>query len=97
LWEHKLLVVVEAKFRSPNRSDAAKRDDELRKSRPYIEHASRHLNRAGAEEAVGDGWYEPWCNWALGTTLREALRCDNFVLVNLVRKRHESDHGENPQ
>ena len=34
LWENKLLVVVEAKFRSPNRSDPAKREDELRKSRP---------------------------------------------------------------
>ena len=97
LWEHKLLVVVEAKFRSPNRSDPAKRDDELRKSRPYIENASRKLNRAGAEEAVRDGWYELLRNWVLGTTLREALRCESLVLVNLVRKRHESDHGENPQ
>jgi hypothetical protein len=97
LWERKLIVVVEAKFRSPNRSDPAKRDDELRKSRPYIEHASRYLNRADAEEAVGDGWYEMLRNWALGTTLRETLRCEKFVLVNLVRKRHESDHGENSQ
>lgn len=97
LWENKLLVVVEAKFRSPNRSDPAKREDELCKSRPYIEHASRHLNRAGAEEAVRDGWYELLRNWVLGTALREALGCENFVLVNLVRKRHESDHGENPQ
>jgi hypothetical protein len=97
LWEGKLLVVVEAKFRSPNRSDPAKRDDELRKSRPYIEHASRHLNRACAEEAVRDGWYELLRNWVLGTTLREALRCEHFVLVNLVRKRHENEHREDPR
>jgi hypothetical protein len=97
LWERKLLVVVEAKFRSPNRSDPAKRDDELRKSRPYIEYASRHLNRASAEEAVRDGWYELLRNWVLGTTLCEALRCENFVLVNLVRKRHENEHREDPR
>ena len=97
LWERKLLVVVEAKFRSPNRSDPKKRDSESRKAEPYIKHAPRHLNRAGAEEAVRDGWYELLRNWVLGTTLREALMCENLVLVNLVRKRHESDHGENPQ
>jgi hypothetical protein len=48
LWERKLLVVVEVKFRSSDRSDPARRGDELRKSQPYIEHASRHINRAGA-------------------------------------------------
>jgi hypothetical protein len=89
--------VVEARFRSPNRSDPANREDELRKSRPYIEHASRHLNRAGAEEAVRDGWYELLRNWVLGTALREALGCENLVLVNLVRKRHENEHREDPR
>jgi hypothetical protein len=99
LWEHKLLVVIEAKFRSPNRSgsDAKKRADELRKSHPYIEDASRYLDRAGAEEAVRDGWYELLRNWALGTTLKDTLGCEAFVLVNLVRKRHEQEHGENPR
>jgi hypothetical protein len=99
LWKHKLLVVIEAKFRSPNRSgsDAKKRADELRKSRPYIEHASRHVNREGAEEAVCDGWYELLRNWVLGAALKEALGCEAFVLVNLLRKRHEKEHGENPR
>ena len=97
LWEHRLLVVIEAKFRSPNRSDANKRADELRKSRPYIAHASRYLNREGAEEAVRDGWYELLRNWVLGTALKDALGCEAFVLVNLLRKRHEKEHGENPR
>ncbi len=97
LWEHKLLVVIEAKLRSSNRSDAKKRADELRKSRPYIEHSSHHLNRAGAEEAVRDGWYELLRNWVLGAALKDALGCDAFVLVNLLRKRHEKEHGENPR
>jgi len=99
LWEHKLLVVIEAKFRSPNRSgsDAKKRAEELRKSRPYIEHASRYLNREGAEEAVRGGWYELLRNWALGTTLKDTLGCEAFVLVNLLRRRHESAHRENPR
>jgi hypothetical protein len=97
LWERKLLVVVEAKFRLPNRSDPAKRDDELRKSRPYIEHASRHLNRAGAEEAVRDGWYELLRNWVLGAALLEAPGCENLVLVNLLRKRHADEHREHPR
>ena len=96
-WERKLLVVVEAKFRSPNCSDPKKRADELRKSRPYVEQASGYFNRKGAREAVGDGWYELLRNWALGTTLREELGCERFVLVNLVRKRHEAVHGENPR
>jgi hypothetical protein len=97
LWEHKLVVVIEAKFRSPNRSDAKKRADELRKSRPYIEHASRYLNREGAEEAVRDGWYELLRNWVLGAALKDALGCEAFVMVNLLRKRHEKEHGENPR
>jgi hypothetical protein len=97
LWENKLLAVIEAKFRSPNRSDSTKRDDELRKSRPYIEHASLHLNRAGAEEAVRDGWYELLRNWALGMELKNMLGCEEFVLVNLLRKRHEKEHREDPR
>ncbi len=99
LWEHKLLVVVEAKFRSPNRSgsDAKKRADQLRKSRPYIEHASRYLKSQGAEEAVQDGWYELLRNWVLGMELKDTLACEKFVLVNLLRKRHEKEHGENPR
>jgi hypothetical protein len=97
LWERKLLVVVEAKFRSPNRSDPAKRDDELRKSRPYIKHASLHLKRAGAEEAARDGWYELLRNWALGMGLKDTLGCEEFVLVNLLRKRHENEHREDPR
>lgn len=50
-----------------------------------------------SEEVVRDGCYELLRNWVLDTNLREALRCENSVLVNLTRKRHESDHGENPQ
>jgi hypothetical protein len=96
LWERKLLVVVEAKFRSPNRSDSKNRDSESRKAEPYIKHASRYLSREGAEESVRGGWYELLRNWTLGTTLREALDCETFVLVNLVRKRHEAIRGENP-
>lgn len=37
---------------------------------------------------------------AIGRWVRACRRCsgaENLVLVNLVRKRHESDHGENPQ
>jgi hypothetical protein len=85
LWERKLLVVIEAKFRSPNRSDPKKRGDEQRKARPYIEHASPSFNSEGANEAVCDGWYELLRNWALGASLREELGCERFVLVNLVR------------
>ena len=97
LWDRKLLVVIEAKFRSPNRSDPSKRTDALRKARPYIEHASRHLKPEGAIEAVREGWYELLRNWVLGTTLKDTLGCEEFILVNLLRKRHESDHGENPR
>ena len=97
VWQHKLLVVVEAKFRSANRSDLGKRDDEVRKSRPYIERASRHFNREGVYETVRDGWYELLRNWALGANLRDALGCETFVLVNLVRKRHGNIHGESPR
>ncbi len=97
LWEHKLLVVVEAKFRSPNRSNKEKREDEPRKSRPYIEHGSRYLNPEGAEEAVRNGWYELLRNWVLGAALKEALGCEEFVLVNLLRRRHEREHGEAPR
>jgi hypothetical protein len=96
LWESKLLVVFEAKFRSPNRSDPKKRGDELRKSRPYIEYASRNLRAEGAEDAVRDGWYELLRNWTFGTALKDALGCEDFVLVNLLRKRHESEYDENP-
>lgn len=99
LWEKKLVVVVEAKFRSPNRSDSdpKKRRDELRKSRPYITHASRHLNQKGAKRAVCDGWYELLRNWVLAAELKEVLDCEAFVLVNLLRKRHENEHCENPR
>jgi hypothetical protein len=97
VWQQKLLVVVEAKFRSANRSDLNKRDDELRKSRPYIERASGYFNLEGAYEAVRDGWYELLRNWALGANLRDALGCETFVLVNLVRKRHGNIHSENPR
>ena len=45
------------------------------RQKPYIKHASRYLRWERAEEAVRDGWYELLRNWALGTTLREALRC----------------------
>jgi hypothetical protein len=96
LWEHKLIVVVEAKFRSPNRSDPRKQEDEVCKSRPYREHASHYLNADGAEQSVRDGWYELLRNWALGTMLKDTLGCEKFVLVNLLRKRHEKEHGENP-
>lgn len=98
LWERKLLVVVEAKFRSPNRSnpDPSKRKDELRKSRPYINRASRCLNPKGAKRAVCDGWYELLRNWVLGMGLKEMLGCEEFVLVNLLRKRHEAEHREDP-
>ena len=99
LWEHKLLVVVEAKFRSPNRSapDPEKREEELRKSRPYIANASRNLNQKRAEQVVRDGWYELLRNWVIGTALKDTLGCEEFVLVNLLRKRHEKEHRENPK
>lgn len=99
LWERKLLVVVEAKFRSPNRSDSdpKKRKVELRKSRPYITHASRCLNQKSAKRAVCDGWYELLRNWVLGMELKDMLGCETFVLVNLLRKRHENEHREDPR
>jgi hypothetical protein len=96
LWERKLLVVVEAKFRSPNRSDPNKRGDELRKAKAYITHGSRCLKPEGANEAVLDGWYELLRNWVLGMELKDTLRCEGFVLVNLLRKRHEKEYGEDP-
>jgi hypothetical protein len=97
LWKRNLLVVIEAKFRSPNRSDPKKRGDELRKAKPYIEHASRHLKPEGAVEAVREGWYELLRNWVLGTTLKDTLGCEEFMLVNLLRKRHESEYREDPR
>jgi hypothetical protein len=33
----------------------------------------------------------------LGTALKDGLGCEEFVLVNLLRKRHESDHHEDPR
>jgi hypothetical protein len=99
LWKNKLVVVIEAKFRSPNRSDSdpQKREVELRKSRPYIEHAARCLNEKGAKSAVRDGWYELMRNWVLGMALKDTLACEEFVLVNLLRKRHENEHHEDPR
>lgn len=99
VWENKLVVVVEAKFRSPNRSDSdpKKRKDELRKSRPYITHASHYLNQKNAKRAVCDGWYELLRNWVLGMELKDTLSCEEFVLVNLLRKRHENEYRENPR
>ncbi len=97
LWENKLVVVVEAKFRSPNRSHGENRDSEKRKAKPYIEHASSCLDREGAEGAVRDGWYELLRNWVLGMELKETLGCEEFVLVNLLRKRHEDYHHEDPR
>jgi len=97
LWENKLLVVVEAKFRSPNRSDSTKREVESDKAKRYIDHASRYLNSEGAEEAVRDGWYELLRNWVLGMELKNTLGCEKFVLVNLLRKRHEREHREDPR
>ena len=97
LWESKLVVVVEAKFRSPNRSDPKNRDTESLKAEPYIEHASRYLSREGAEGAVRDSWYELLRNWVLGMELKKTLECEEFVLVNLMRKRHENEHRENPE
>jgi hypothetical protein len=63
---YKLVVVVEAKFRSPNRSDSTK-------------------------------WYELLQNWVLGMELKDTLGCEEFVLVNLLRKRHENEHREDPR
>jgi hypothetical protein len=98
LWKRNLLVVIEAKFRSPNRSDSdpKRRKVELRKSRPYITHASRCLNQKSAKRAVCDGWYELLRNWALGMELKDTLSCETFVLVNLLRKRHENEHLKTP-
>jgi hypothetical protein len=97
LWQHKLVVVIEAKFRSANRSDPKQRDNELRKSKPYIEGASLYFNGEGAYATVRDGWYELLRNWALAAHLKAALSCERFVLVNLVRKRHGNVHGESPR
>ncbi|MGO9574331.1 MAG: hypothetical protein ACLPTQ_08390 [Terriglobales bacterium] len=99
LWPQRMLVIVEAKFRSANCSDPKKRKDELRKSKRYIEQeqVAEYFNRDGAHEAVRDGYYELLRNWALGTHLAGTLGCEIFVLVNLLRKRHETIHGENPR
>jgi len=98
LWPKKMLVVVEAKFRSANCSDPKMREDELRKAKRYIEQeqGAKYLNPEGAREAVREGWYELLRNWALGTRLADALSCELFVLVNLVRKRHKTVHAEDP-
>jgi len=97
LWERKLLVVVEAKFRSPNRSDSTKWEVESDKAKRYIDHASRYLNSEGIKAAVRDGWYELLRNWMLGMELKDMLGCETFVLVNLLRKRHENEHREDPR
>ena len=47
--------------------------------------------------AVCDGWYELLRNWVLGTALKAVLGCEEFVLVNLLRRRHERGHGEGPR
>ena len=36
-------------------------------------------------------------NWVLGMELKDRLACEKFVLVNLLRKRHEKGHSENPR
>jgi len=46
---------------------------------------------------VQDGWYELLRNWVFGAALKDALGCEAFVLVNLLRKRHEKEHDENPR
>jgi hypothetical protein len=96
LWPKKMLVVVEAKFRSANCSELKKREEELRKAKRYIEQeqVAKYLNRDGAFDSVRDGWYELLRNWTLGTRLADALGREKFVLVNLVRKRHEAVYGE---
>lgn len=64
-------------------------------------HVALHSTRGGFTYSYDDLWrnllHELLRNWVLGTTLREALRCENFVLVNLVRKRHENEHREDPR
>jgi hypothetical protein len=60
-------------------------------------HGGCHLDPEGAREAVRDGWYELLRNWVLGMELKDTLGCEEFVLVNLLRKRHESDHHEDPR
>jgi hypothetical protein len=97
LWQHELAVVVEAKFRSANRSHPKKRKDEIRKSQRYIEGASNYFNREGANESVRDGWYELLRNWAFGAHLKDMSACERFVVVNLLRKRHQKVYEENPQ
>ena len=97
LWENKLVVVIEAKFRSPNRSDPKNRESESRKAEPYIKHASGYLSRDEVKVAVRDGWYELMRNWVLGMKLKDMLVCETFVLVNLLRKRHENEHHEDPR
>jgi hypothetical protein len=89
--------VVEAKFRSPNRSDSAKWEVESDKAKCYIDHASGDLNGEGVGRAVRDGWYEFLRNWVLGMELKDTLGCETFVLVNLLRKRHENEHREDPR
>jgi hypothetical protein len=33
-------------------------------------------------------------NWVLGMELKDTLSCEEFVLVNLLRKRHENDRED---
>jgi len=96
MWPQEMLVIVEAKFRSSNRSDPSVRSEELRKSERYIQGASQYLNRDKAYDSVRDGYYQLLRNWAIGTRLKEDLGCKTFVLANLLRKRHEHIHHEDP-
>ncbi|MGZ4462954.1 MAG: hypothetical protein ACXVZP_08950 [Gaiellaceae bacterium] len=71
-----LLVIVEAKFRSPN------------DHRPSYRGFARYLDRsdlfAAAPEAVAAaGYYELTRNWRIGTALAQALGIAGFLLVNL--------------
>ncbi len=76
LWEHKLLVVVEAKFRSPNRSDKRSEKTNCASPDPISSTPRATSSREGAEEAVRDGWYELLRNWVAGhdTERRSGLR-----------------------
>jgi hypothetical protein len=76
------LILIEAKFGSPNDRQPGKVMDK------YI-HAAPGWFRASVDKARRAGYYELTRNWAIGGLLSERLE-KRFALVNLVRDGQES-------
>ena len=74
LWSD-LIVVVEAKFRSPNDCRPGQRGFERYLDRPEL--------FGPTETIAGAGYYELTRDWRIGAGLAESLGSPAFLLVNL--------------